>query len=110
MPCSICTGKGHNITTCPSLSVAQRNVSVKRDELAQAERELASIEQQISQQEAVNPMRRAARAKKKKKPGEKGESQSKGNDTEKELSNDDACVPASGKDVPWEKIDVPGGK
>ena len=80
------------MTTCPSLFVAQRNVSVKRDELAQAQRELATIEQKISQQTAVNSIRRAARAKKE-KLGEKGESQSKGSDTEKELSSDDACVP-----------------
>ena len=97
------------MTTCPSLSVAQRNVSVKRDELAQAERELASIEQQTSQQNAVNYKRRAARARKK-KLGEKGESQSKGRDTEKEVSSDDACVPDSATGVPWEKINVPPEK
>ena len=97
------------MTTCPSLSVAQRNVSVKRDEFAQAEKELASIEQRGSQQKAVNSMRRAARAKKK-KLGEKGESQSKGRDTEKELSSDDNPVPDSGEDVPWETIDVLGCK
>ena len=98
------------MTTCSSLSVAQRNVLVKQDELFHAQRELASIEQKYAQQTVVNSIRRAARAKKKEKPGEKGESQSKGRDTEKELSSDDACVPDSGTDVPWEKIDVPGGK
>ena len=81
MLCSICKVEGHNISTRPALLMAKHNVNVKRDELAQAERELATIEQQISQQTEVNSMRRAARAKKK-KPGEKGESQSRGSDTE----------------------------
>jgi len=97
------------MTTCPSLSVAQRNVSVKRDELAQAQRELASIEQKIAQQTALNSSRRAAKAKKT-KPGEKEGTHAKGSNTEKELSSDDNPVPDSGEDVPWETIDVPGCK
>ena len=40
----------------------------------------------------------------------KGESKSKGGDTEKELFGDDRCVLDSEKAVPSEKIDVPGGK
>ena len=39
-----------------------------------------------------------------------GESKSKGGDTEKELFGDDPCVLESEKAVPWEKIDVPGGR
>ena len=80
---------------------------VKQAELLHAQRELASIQQKYAQQTVVNSIRKAAKAKKKEKPGEKGESQSKGRDTEKELSSDGACVPDSGIDVPWEKIDVP---
>ena len=110
MPCAICKALGHNIRTCPSLVVAQFSVDVKRDELARAERELASLEQLCSQYKAAKTVRRTAVAKKKKKSGEEGERQSKGSDTEKESSGDDPCVLDSEKAVPWEKIDVPGGK
>ena len=67
------------------------------------------FEQLFSQHKAANAMRRTADAKKK-KSGEEGERQSKGSDTEKELFGDDPCVLDSEKVVPWEKIDVPGGK
>ena len=93
--------------------MAQHNVHVQRDNLLNAERELASIAQRIAQQvsrkRAANSMREASAAKKK-KSGEEGVSQSKGSDTEKELFGDDPCVLDSEKDVPCEKIDVPGGK
>ena len=102
---------GHNISTCPTFLVAQHNVNVKRDELAQAERELASLEQLFSQHKAANSVRRAVEAKKKKKKsGEKGERLSKGSDIEQELFGDDPCVLGSEKDVPWDTIDVPGDK
>ena len=110
MPCAICKVLGHNITTCPSLAVAQYNVDLKRDELARAERDLASVEQLFSEHKVANAVRRAAVVKKKKKSGVEGESKSKGGDTEKELFGDDPCVLDSEKAVPWEKIDVPGGK
>ena len=93
--------------------MAQHNVHVQRDNLLNAERELASIAQRIAQQvsrkRAANSMREASAAKKK-KSGEEGVSQSKGSDTEKELFGDDPCTLHSEKDVPCEKIDAPGGK
>ena len=110
MPCSICFGIGHNIKTCTSLSEAEHNVIVKQADLLYAQRELASLQQRHAQQSVVNSVRKAALAKKKAKPGEKGESQSKGRDTEKEVSSDDACVPDSATGVPWEKINVPPEK
>ena len=81
--------------------MAQHNVHVQRDNLVQAERELASIAQQVSRKKA---------AKKKKKSGEEGVSQSKGSDTEKELFGDDPCTLHSEEDVTCAKIDDPGGK
>ena len=93
--------------------MAQHNVHVQRDNLLNAERELASIaqsiEQQVSRKKAADSMRGASAAKKK-KSGEKGVSQSKGSDTEKELFGDDPCTLHSEKDVPCEKIDAPSGK
>ena len=108
MPCAICKVLGHNITTCPSLVVAQHNVDLMRGELARAERDLASVEQLFSEHKAANAVRRAAVVKK--KSGVEGESKSKGGDTEKELFGDGPCVLDSESPVPWEKIDVPGGK
>ena len=91
MPCSICGRGGHNITTCPSLLFAQAKVEAKKEELAQAERELSGLERNFSQRKASNALRREAGAKNK-KSDEKEEGQSKGSDTEKELFGDDPCV------------------
>ena len=93
--------------------MAQHNVHVQRDNLLNAERELASIAQRIAQQvsrkRAANSMREASAAKKK-KSGEEGVSQSKGSDTEKELFGDDPCSFHSEQDLPCENNDAPGGK
>ena len=73
MPCAICKVVGHNITTCPSLDVAEYNVDLKREELARAERDLASVKQLFSEYKVANAVRRAAVVKKKKFGVEGGE-------------------------------------
>ena len=113
MPCSLCNLAGHNSSTCPRFLLAQHNVHVQRENLLNAEGELANIaqliDQQVSRKKAANSMWEASAAKKK-KSGEEGVSPSKGSDTEKELFGDDPCSFHSEKDVPCEKIDAPGGK
>ena len=113
MPCTLCSRSGHNSRSCPRFLLAQHNVHVQRENLLNAEGELANIaqliDQQVSRKKAANSMWEASAAKKK-KSGEEGVSPSKGSDTEKELFGDDPCVLRSEKDVPCEKIDAPGGK
>ena len=113
MPCTLCNRSGHNSSTCPRFLLAQHNVHVQRENLLNAEGELANIaqliDQQVSRKKAANSMWEASAAKKK-KSGEEGVSPSKGSDTEKELFGDDPCSFHSEKDVPCEKIDAPGGK
>jgi len=113
MPCTLCSRSGHNSRSCPRLLLAQHNVHVQRENLLNAEGELANIaqliDQQVSRKKAANSMREASAAKKK-KSGEEGVSPSKGSDTEKELFGDDPCSFHSENDVPCEKNDAPGGK
>ena len=71
----------------PVLLLAQTKVETKKEELAQAERELAGLERHFSQRRASNALRREAGAKKGQSKGSDKES-----DIEKDLFGDDPCV------------------
>ena len=99
MPCSICRGDGRNITTRPSLLLAQAEVDAKRDELASAERNLASLQRRFMHVEATNVKKSAAEAKNK-KTVQKEKGQSKGTDSETEAYDTDPYGADPEGDVP----------